>query len=157
MPLRTARDVDLTDRVSDCTGLGCVSTLGPFHSNDSIIKQFRGSAECPASSGMILAAASHTKNASPGAISPFLRLGVVLVSNSSNSSNRESEGTSCMPCLPCSSCSISCSPRLLATRLVQCHNGPNRHLENEFQFQDDESYAGHWKTSRGNFTTQGLF
>ena len=110
MPLRTARDVDLTDRVSDCTGLGCVSARGPFHSKGSTIRQLRGSAESPVSSGMVCATASRTKGWSPVAIHHSVcRLGVVLASNSSNSSNRESADTSCMLCLPCSSCSISCS------------------------------------------------
>ena len=172
MPLQPARDVDLTNRVGDCSGLGCVRIRGPSHLKSSAVRRVRALAADPALSGVTLADESRRKKGSPSAILPFCRCGVrvVLASNSSSSSSRESEDTSCMPCLPCSSYSISCSlgRALLVTRWVQVNDAQEAkascftvgcrdkssckvsNLENEFQFQEIESYASLRKTSRGN-------
>ena len=128
------------------------------------IKQLRGSAECPASSDMILAAPSHTTNGNPVAIPPFRRLGVVLASNSSNSSNRESVDTSCKPCLPCSSCSISCSldQGLLATRSGQFRDAQrterfNGILKMNFNFKKSNPTQAVRKRQEEILLRQGIF
>ena len=81
MPLRTARDVDLTDRVGERPGRGCVSTQGPFYSRGSVVKQLRESVECPAASCRILEVAPRKKEGGLFAIRHIYLLGVVMVSN----------------------------------------------------------------------------